>query len=312
MAHVGVVGGGVVGLTTALRLAQAGHRVECIRDVPAADTVSALAGGLWFPYHVEPRHRVSGWGLATLQVLTSLARDGEAGVHLREGTFVERRPADRWWLEGIGSWREAEPDELPEGVAAGVVARLPVVTMPVHLRWLEDRCRSEGVDLVEGSVETVADVVADVVVVAAGARSPDLLPGLDITPSRGQVALLSNPGVERWHVDDHHPGGLTYVIPHPGWVVCGGTDVVGSADDRPDWSVHEAIVERCREAVPALRSAEVLGARVGFRPVAASVSLEERSVDGRTVVTNTGHGGAGVTLAWGCADEVTALLDHLR
>ena len=47
MAHVGVVGGGVVGLTTALRLARAGHEVDCIRDAPAAETVSALAGGLW-------------------------------------------------------------------------------------------------------------------------------------------------------------------------------------------------------------------------------------------------------------------------
>ncbi len=308
MAHVGVVGGGVVGLTTALRLAQAGHRVECLRDVPAAQTVSALAGGLWFPYHVEPRDRVGRWGLATLGVLTSLADDPEAGVHLREGDFVERAPADRWWLEGVGSWREAGAADLPEGAVSGVVVRLPVVTMPVHLRWLEEQCRSAGATLVDAGVTGVEQVPGDVVVVAAGARSPALVPGLEVTPSRGQVALLSNPGLERWYVDDHHPAGLTYVIPHPGWVVCGGTDTPGALDDQPDPEVHEAIVERCREAVPALRAAEVLGSRVGFRPVAAEVSLEQRSVNGRTVLTNAGHGGAGVTLAWGCADEVVHLV----
>lgn len=311
VAHVGVVGGGVVGLTTALRLAQAGHRVECVRDLPAADTVSALAGGLWFPYHVEPRDRVGRWGRTSLGVLTSLVGDPEAGVHLREGVVVERGPADRWWLEGIGGWREATTEELPDGAVSGVVARLPVVTMPVHLRWLEERCRLQGVLLVEASVGGVDEAPGDVVVVAAGARSTALVPGLDMTPSRGQVALLSNPGVQSWYVDDHHPSGLTYVLPHPGWVVCGGTDVVGMLDDRPDPAVHDAIVERCRESVPALRDAEVLGSRVGFRPVAAEVSLEQRSVGGRTVVTNAGHGGAGVTLAWGCADEVVALVDRL-
>ena len=215
VAHVGVVGGGVVGLTTALRLAQAGHRVECVRDLPAADTVSALAGGLWFPYHVEPRDRVGRWGRTSLGVLTSLVGDPEAGVHLREGVVVERGPADRWWLEGIGGWREATTEELPDGAVSGVVARLPVVTMPVHLRWLEERCRLQGVLLVEASVGGVEEAPGDVVVVAAGARSTALVPGLDMTPSRGQVALLSNPGVQSWYVDDHHPSGLTYVLRTP-------------------------------------------------------------------------------------------------
>jgi D-amino-acid oxidase len=308
MADVVVVGGGVVGLTTALRLAEAGHRVRCVRDVPALDTVSALSGGLWFPYHVEPRDRVAGWGLTALARFTALANDPESGVAVREGVMVERGPADRWWLDGVSGWRDAAPDELPPGATAGVVARLPVVTMPVHLLWLEDRCRQAGAELAEDHVDDLADVAADVVVVAAGLRSAALVPGLEITPSRGQVALLANPGVEHWVVDDANPAGMTYVLPHPGWVVCGGTDSAGLVDDRPDPDVHEAIVARCRDAVPALREAEVLGSRVGFRPVAPSVSLEVLEVGGRVVVTNAGHGGAGVTVSWGCADEVVALV----
>ncbi len=311
MAHLGVVGGGVVGLTTALRLALAGHQVDCIRDLPVADTVSALAGGLWFPYRVEPRERVSRWAATSLHELHALAADPEAGVVLREGLFVERGDADRWWLDGIGGWREVGAGELPDGASSGVVVRLPVVTMPVHLHWLEDRCVAAGVRLVERAVASVADVEAEVVVVAAGTRSSHLVPGLRMTPSRGQVALLSNPGVDRWYVDEAHPGGLTYVLPHPGWVVCGGTDVVGDPDEQPDPAAHAAVVARCREAVPVLRDAEVLGSRVGSRPVAAEVSLGTCTVDGRTVVTNAGHGGAGVTLAWGCADEVAGLVGAL-
>jgi D-amino-acid oxidase len=309
MARVTVVGGGVMGLTSALGLARAGHLVRCVRDEPVADTTSAVAGGLWFPYHVEPRARVLGWGRVALDRFTALSRDPEAGVAVREGVVVERGVADRWWAEALPRWREARPDELPAGASGGVVATVPLVTMPVFLPWLENRCVEAGVELVSGWVRDLAEVPGDVVVVAAGLRSGTLLDDHAGVPSRGQVALLANPGLARWVVDDDHPDGMVYALPHPGWVVCGGTDVVGSWDSEPDRAVHEAILRRVRQVVPELARAEVLGARVGLRPVAPEVRLAASDVGGRPVVSCYGHGGAGVTLSWGCADEVVELVD---
>ena len=305
---VTVVGGGVVGLTSALALAEAGYRVTCVRDVPAAGTVSAVAGGLWFPYHVEPRDRVVRWGLEAFARFSALVDETGAGVRLAEGLLVERGPADRWWTEGLGGWRAAGEPELPPGATGGVVARVPLVTMPVFLPWLERRCRAAGVELEEAHVDDLASVPSDIVVVAAGLLSGRLLGDASGRPSRGQVALLSNPGLDRWLVDDDHPDGMVYALPHPGWVVCGGTDVEGSWDVDPDPEVHAAIVARARAAVPALRDAEVLGARVGLRPLAPSVRLRRTTVGSREVVTNHGHGGAGVTLSWGCAAEVVRLV----
>ena len=308
MARVTVVGGGVVGLTCALRLAQAGHAVRCVRDLPVADTVSAVAGGLWFPYHVEPRDRVVGWGAAALEAFTALAADPVTGVALREGVVVDRGVPDRWWTVGVPAWREARADELPTGATGGVVATVPLVTMPVFLRWLEGRCVEEQVELVEERVEDLDEVEGDVVVVAAGLRSGALLGDDGLTPSRGQVALLANPGLTRWVVDDHHPSGMVYTLPHPGWVVCGGTDVGGEWSTDPDPRVHDEIVARVRSVVPELADAEVLGSRVGLRPVAPAVRLARHPAPGRDVVTNYGHGGAGVTLSWGCADDVARLV----
>jgi D-amino-acid oxidase len=48
----------------------------------------------------------------------------------------------------------------------------------------------------------------------------------------------------------------------------------------------------------------VLRHKVGLRPSRSAVRLER---DGR-VVHCYGHGGAGVTLSWGCADEVVELV----
>ena len=61
---------------------------------------------------------------------------------------------------------------------------------------------------------------------------------------------------------------------------------------------------RCAALVPALHDAPVVSVAVGPRPVRPTVRLE---AEGR-VVHCYGHGGAGVTLAWGCAVEVAALL----
>ena len=310
MTGVTVVGGGVVGLTSALTLAEAGHDVRVVRDVPAAGTVSAQAGGLWFPYHVEPRERVVRWGLVSLERFRSLAVDPAAGVRLREGMLVERSGPDRWWAEGVDGVRDATPEELPGGAGSGAVARLPVVTMPVHLAWLEQQAAALGVEVTAGRVDDLDALEDDVVVLATGRRAAELVPGVEITPTRGQVAVLANPGVDRWLVDDGADGGLTYVLPHPDRVICGGTDVPGT-DTEPDPQVHAAILARCRASVPALAEAEVLGGWVGLRPVAPAVDLSLREVRGRAVVTNVGHGGAGITLSWGCAAEVADLVAGL-
>jgi D-amino-acid oxidase len=56
--------------------------------------------------------------------------------------------------------------------------------------------------------------------------------------------------------------------------------------------------------VPELRTARVLRHKVGLRPVRPAVRLERVG----DVVHCYGHGGAGVTLSWGVAEEVVALL----
>ena len=67
--------------------------------------------------------------------------------------------------------------------------------------------------------------------------------------------------------------------------------------------VTEEILDRATLLVPELSRAKVLGHRVGLRPARPSVRLEREG----NVVHCYGHGGAGVTLSWGCADEVAAL-----
>jgi len=86
--------------------------------------------------------------------------------------------------------------------------------------------------------------------------------------------------------------------------VVGGTDDEGEWERRADPDVARQILARAVELVPDLARAGVLGHRVGLRPVRSEVRLE-RVAD---VVHCYGHGGAGVTLSWGCAADVAALV----
>jgi len=307
--RVAVVGGGVVGLSCALELARAGHRTSVLTADPVERTTSAVAAAVWFPYRAAPVDRVLRWATTTLGVLTGLAADPATGVRLRPGTVVHRTPEpDLWWAPAVPEHRPAMPDELPPGVSAGTRCTLPVADMNRYLPWLLDACRAAGVEVRTGRVERLAEVPGDVVVVAAGLASGRLLGDGSCVPVQGQVVRLADPGLEGWLLDEDNPAGLTYVVPRGDDLVAGGTAVEGATGTDPDPAVEAAILDRASALVPALRGAPVLSRAVGLRPGRPTVRLDRTVVDGRPVVACYGHGGAGVTLSWGCAAVVAALV----
>ena len=116
-------------------------------------------------------------------------------------------------------------------------------------------------------------------------------------------------GLEEWTLASKNESELTYVVPREKVVVVGGTAQEGAYEPRPDPAVAQQILARARAVVPELARATVVGHRVGLRPARPTVRLEAEQVDDGTVVHCYGHGGAGVTLSWGCADDVAALVD---
>ncbi|TVL93034.1 FAD-dependent oxidoreductase [Streptomyces sp. SAJ15] len=310
-----VVGGGVIGLTTAVVLAEAanGRRVTVWSRDPAAETTSAVAGGLWWPYRVEPVDEAGGWALRALRALSRLAeRPRETGVRMAEG--VRAGVA----LEELGSWsaevpglRPARAGELPPGVAHGLRARVPLVDMGVHLRYLRRRLEAAGGSVVVRAVDSLETAAehAPLVVNCTGLGARELVPDPEVYPVQGQLVIVENPGVEEWFVAaDGAAAETVYALPQPYGLVLGGTAREGVWETAPDPAVAEAIVARCARIHPALATARVVGHRVGLRPCRSRVRLEaEELPGGRRCVHNYGHGGAGLTVAWGCAREAARL-----
>jgi D-amino-acid oxidase len=305
-----VIGGGVIGLTCALELARAGHAVRVLTADPVERTTSAAAAALWFPYRAAPAEAVLRWAATTLGVLTELAADPATGVLLVPGTVVSRTPEpDLWWAPAVPQHRPSTPDELPPGVPAGTRCTLPVADMGRYLAWLLAACRATGVEVEFTRVRRLDEVPGDVVVLAAGLASGPLLGDDSCVPVQGQVVRLADPGLDGWLLDEDNPAGLTYVVPRGADVVVGGTAVDGATSTEPDPAVERAVLDRACALVPALRGAPVLSRTVGLRPGRPTVRLERLDVGGRPVIACYGHGGAGVTLSWGCAADVVLLVD---
>ena len=305
--RVVVVGAGVIGLTCAHRLVRAGHPVEVWSRDAVQDTTSAVAAALWYPYRALPEEAVTGWAAATYDMLSILSVRPETGVSLRRGRELFRtEQPDPWWAAAVPKLGRVAPGDLPPGYADGYEFAAPVVRVPRYLPWLVDELAASGVPFRHRDLADLdpARRAADLVVNAAGLGARELVGDRELTGVRGQVVRVADPGLQRWTLDEHHPDGLVHVVPRGGDVVCGGTADDGAEDGMPDPGTAGAILDRCRAVVPELRDAPVLGHAVGVRPARPAVRLERD--DG--VVHCYGHGGAGVTLSWGCADEVVRLV----
>jgi D-amino-acid oxidase len=138
--QVVVIGAGVSGLSSALRLVEAGHAVQVWARERPLDTTSAVAAAIWYPYLAEPADRVREWAGVTLREFVRLAVDPATGIVLRDGLEVFRHPVDDPpWASVVPGFRRAVRNELPPGYADGYAMRLPVIDMSVYLGWLE-RC----------------------------------------------------------------------------------------------------------------------------------------------------------------------------
>ncbi|MEV5169700.1 FAD-dependent oxidoreductase [Streptomyces flaveolus] len=293
-----VVGSGIAGLTTAVLLAESGRRVRVWAREPAERTTSAVAGGLWWPYRIEPEPLAGAWALESLGIYEELAdRPEETGVRLVDGVHHGAR------LDELGAWAGRVPGL--RAVAEGLAARLPVIDMPVHLAWLRQRLEKAGGAVEVRAVTDLAAVPAPVVVNCTGLGARSLVPDPAVRPVRGQLVVVENPGVTDWFTAvDHSSAASTYFIPQPGRLLLGGTAEEDDWSLEPDPATADAIVARCAAVRPEIAGVRVLTHRVGLRPAREAVRLERQLLPhGRVLVHNYGHGGAGITVAWGCARE---------
>lgn len=310
-----VVGCGVVGLSTAVRLRDAGRSVCILTADPPEQTTSNLAAAVWYPTEFEDQDGVLGWARRTFEVFSELAEDDTSGAVMRDTLMLLRAPADTpWWASAVGGVERVAAEDLPPPYRDAYRFVVPLVEMPVYLPWLLDRFLSSGGVVERRAIRSLreAAALAPVIVNCSGMGARELCSDRTVVPARGQVVRVANPGLSLSLRDEDNPGGRTYIHPRTRDCILGGTFQLGEWNTAPDPEIAAAIMQRCAELVPELGGAEVLEHHVGLRPSRSGgvrLEVDRDASDGTLLIHNYGHGGAGVTLSWGCAEEALALVE---
>ncbi len=299
-----VVGGGVVGLTTALALEDLGHDVRVVATATEEATTSAVAAAWWFPYRVGPPARVAGWGAETLGWLRTLCSDRAAGVDLITGYEItddeDLAPPTPWWAAGLEVSRDPAPITGAPLSWRFASARVePVRFLP----WLIARLRGP---IERRRVDDLAAEPGDLVVNCTGLAARELAGDDSVTALFGQVVITEIGDVDRsvTVTDERNPDEIFYLIPRRDELVLGGCSLPWPQGKPPE--IDPALTHRilAQAAARGFAVGAIKRVRAGLRPYRPEVRLERI---GR-IIHNYGHGGAGYTLCHGCAGEVASLV----
>lgn len=323
---VSVIGGGVIGLASAWRLAQRGIDVTVFDPAPGSGA-SRVAAGMLAPVtevafgeedvlvrNLESARRYPSFA-AELEAFTGKS----TGYHPSGTLVVARDNDDLAALERLASFqrelglevtklraglcRELEPGLAP-GVRGGLlVAGDHQVDPRALVDALLDGCRRLGVRLVAERVDELP-TDADIVVVAAGCWSGNIA-GVDVNvrPVKGQLLRLrGKPGVER-----NIRGVDVYIVPRPdGEVIVGATVEERGFDTTVTAGAIHDLLRDAIELVPDIAELEIAEVCAGLRPTTPdNAALIERRGD---VVIATGHHRNGVLLTPLTADLVCELV----
>ena len=343
---VAVVGAGIVGAACAEALATRGLRVEIFEalfpgsgstgsamghlvvldDSEAQFALSSFSRGLWERRTAELPAGVEDVPAGTLWV----AADGEEMAHVRaKAAFHGARGVKTEILDSKGL-SEAEPNLRP-GLAGGL--RVPgdrILYPPAAARFRLSvaerrgtRLRTEEVlEVGAGFVRTAAGRTdAGAVLVAAGAASPSLLPGLPVVPRKGHLVITDRaPGfcrhqlIELGYLRSAHGNARESVAFNlqpraTGQMLLGSSRELVGFDLSVNRPLVARMVRRGIEYLPSIGALPVLRTWTGFRPATPdNLPLIGRWPALRDVWVAAGHEGLGITTSLGTASLLAALI----
>jgi glycine oxidase len=327
--NVAIVGGGIIGLACAWRLARNGHRVTLYDAAPEAREASWAAAGMLAPHH-EATAPDALWrlGVASLGRWSDFAAElgGAAALDLRAqgGLLPFVDPEDgvelatkRQFLTSAGipfdDLSRAELAQQEPGLAhCDGALRLPAAQVNPRrvTAALRRACAELGVDLRYNSAVTSLTGLGDLTVLASGAWTPDLarVSGLTLPgePVKGQLLRFAVAGSPlRSFVHSHH----AYLVPRADeGLVVGSTMVWSGFDKSEDAAAIARLAANARRLLPALADAPIVETWTGLRPRLLS-GLPVLARVRPDLVVATGHFRNGILLTPATADAVAELVD---
>jgi len=310
-----VLGCGVSGLSTGITLLRAGHPVTIWAKELPPNTTSDQAAAIWFPYLAAPREKVDPWAKHTLAFFREhLVPNPASGCSLIMVRDLYAKPIEiPWWAGAVSGYSRLAAADLPPDYLDGFEVESVVIDTSVYMDYLVAWFRRLGGEIEQKEVRDIGEAFkfSDVVVNCTGLGSRDLFGDESVYPVRGQVVKVRPNGANIALLDDEGSNGLAYVIPRTNDIVLGGTAQANDWELAPRAADREDILRKAAALDARFAQVEILSEGVGLRPARPAVRLEAERVGNATVIHNCGHGGAGFTLSWGCAEQVNKIANEI-
>lgn len=305
-----ILGCGVSGLTCGIRLLEEGYNVKIIAEKLSPDITSNIAAAYWYPYKVAPENRVLEWATLSYQKFGELSNFKNTGVSFTELVkLFDHKEKEPFWKSAVRSFKTGSKEDLFNEYVDAFISEVPLIETPVYMEYLQNRFKELG-----GTIEKLRRKIssfnnlnspADVIVNCTGLGSRELCGDENSYPIRGQLVRTTNPGLKRIISDEEGPLGLCYIVPRSNDCILGGTAEEDDWDTEVNLETAKEIFWKCTQLEPRLKEARILENKVGLRPGRKEVRLKKETISSNlTVIHNYGHGGAGFTLSWGCAEDV--------
>ncbi|KAI9460822.1 hypothetical protein HD554DRAFT_2206826 [Boletus coccyginus] len=343
-----IVGAGVVGLSTAIRVQETGkYNVAIIAETFPTDPRTIRYTSHWAgAHHVSQAFGDARQKALDKETFETMWQDSTpdggavAGLFFRH-THTEFRadgidPSP--WLDYMPNFRTVSEYDLIPGSTAGYTFTTFTLNTPAYMNWLLSRFLSLGGSTKRESLQHISQVLDDTRNPAAiiacpgiGARFLGGIEDKDVYPVRGQTTLLRAPWVKYGRTLSGADGSYIYMMPRcTGEVIVGGIKVandwhpVPRAADRTYILTHvlalcpdlaPPCVRASREPTVADLEALIVDEGCGLRPARIGgirlevSSLEQGGGEKVPVIYNYGHSGMGFQSSWGSASVVLALLE---
>ena len=302
-----VVGAGVSGLSSGIRLLEDDWDVIIWASDFSPNTTSDIAAALWYPFLSSPVEKTDVWGSNTYNVLKKLAGEKDTGVSMTQThEYFRSHQPDPSWKDVVDKF-ERSNENLPSEYIESFSFVTPIIEMPIYLDWLTRKYELLGGKLEKKTISSFNAISSsfDIIINCTGLNSGKLLKDEEVYPVRGQIIRVKAPLTEMYL--DQQIETLAYIVPRSTDVILGGVAQQGNWSLEQNTEDHNFILNKCALIIPELKNAEIIEDMVGLRPGRTEVRLEKEVTDSLDLIHNYGHGGSGVTLSWGCADEVVEL-----
>ncbi|CDQ10360.1 conserved protein of unknown function [Acidithiobacillus ferrivorans] len=330
-----LIGGGAIGLLSAIKLAEAGLRVTVLDQGHIGQEASWAGGGILsplYPWHYPPAllrlalYSMQRYFSLTATLLEQTGIDPEwipSGLLIMEGE-QEKIPYDvlAWGVAWGLNWRLGHSEGAqtlwcPEvaqvrnpRLLAAMAARCRQLDIVLHENTAVTGFRKRG-ERLQGVETTTGFIPAELVIVTAGAWSRKLLDEtgshLDVIPVRGQMLLLqSKPGtLDTILMRDNH-----YLIPRrDGLILAGSTSELAGFDKSTTDEARNELLDFATQVYPDLERVPILKQWSGLRPGSQDSIPYIGPVPGwEGLFVAAGHFRYGLTNAPATADILVSLL----